>query len=108
MEGLRVALEACGIFNISQSPMLGFHKEMDKRIKLLEGILSFGMQGVEFDNAEMYVGGDNAASDVRHDFVSVTDNLISRRRQHTKSLSDWSTNVSFFFFKQKTAYEITV
>src|SRR5215467_5721374 len=35
---------------LSQSPMLGFHKQMDNRIKLLEEILSFRMQGVEFDN----------------------------------------------------------
>src|SRR5436190_444662 len=40
---------------ISQSPMLGFHKQMDNRIKLLEEILSFRMQGVEFDNGDMYV-----------------------------------------------------
>src|SRR5438132_9348158 len=31
---------------------LGFHKQMDNRIKLLEEILSFRMQGVEFDNGE--------------------------------------------------------
>src|SRR5436853_5727750 len=34
--------------------MLGFHKQMDNRIKLLEEILSFRMQGVEFDNGDMY------------------------------------------------------
>src|SRR5207253_10396437 len=39
---------ACGISTLSQSPMLGFHKQMDNRIKLLEEILSFRMQGVEF------------------------------------------------------------
>src|SRR5258708_10385616 len=37
---------ACGISTLSQSPMLGFHKQMDNRIKLLEEILSFRMQGV--------------------------------------------------------------
>src|SRR2546423_8567698 len=37
---------------LSQSPMLGFHKQMDNRIKLLEEILSFRMQGVEFDKTE--------------------------------------------------------
>src|SRR5258708_5083495 len=42
---------------LSQSPMLGFHKQMDNRIKLLEEILSFRMQGVEFDNGDMYVDG---------------------------------------------------
>src|SRR5207247_8836811 len=31
---------------------LGFHKQMDNRIKLLEEILSFRMQGVEFDNGK--------------------------------------------------------
>src|SRR5947208_11909304 len=31
---------ACGISTLSQSPMLGFHKQMDNRIKLLEEILS--------------------------------------------------------------------
>src|SRR5690554_1773548 len=35
------------ISTLSQSPMLGFHKQMDNRIKLLEEILSFRMQGVE-------------------------------------------------------------
>src|SRR5947207_3093122 len=56
-----------------QSPMLGFHKQMDNRIKLLEEILSFRMQGVEFDNGDMYVDGHKAASDVRDEFVSVTE-----------------------------------
>src|SRR5437016_8670548 len=49
IEALKPAIEACGISTLSQSPMLGFHKQMDKRIKLLEEILSFRMQGVEFD-----------------------------------------------------------
>src|SRR5258708_6514563 len=51
----RRCVEACGISTLSQSPMLGFHKQMDNRIKLLEEILSFRMQGVEFDNGDMYV-----------------------------------------------------
>src|SRR6056300_1794687 len=72
IEALKPAIEACGISTLSQSPMLGFHKQMDNRIKLLEEILSFRMQGVEFDNGDMYV-------DVH----------------------------IFFFFKQKTAYEIS-
>src|SRR5688500_2438320 len=57
IEALKPASEACGISTLSQSPMLGFHKQMDNRIKLLEEILSFRMQGVEFDNGDMYVGG---------------------------------------------------
>src|SRR5690349_22556185 len=64
IEALKPAIEACGISTLSQSPMLGFHKQMDNRIKLLEEILSFRMQGVEFDNGEMYVDGHKAASDV--------------------------------------------
>src|SRR5687768_17881398 len=57
IEDLKPAVEACGISTLSQSPMLGFHKQMDNRIKLLEEILSFRMQGVEFDNGDMYVDG---------------------------------------------------
>src|SRR5207247_2292928 len=76
-----VAIEACGISTLSQSPMLGFHKQMDNRIKLLEEILSFRMQGVEFDNGDMYVDGHKAASDVRDEFVSVTEKLMDELAQ---------------------------
>src|SRR2546423_5121579 len=55
IEALKTAIEACGISTLSQSPMLGFHKQMDNRIQLLEEILSFRMQGVEFDNGDMSV-----------------------------------------------------
>src|SRR5947207_12966460 len=61
---------------LSQSPMLGFHKQMENRIKLLEEILSFRMQGVEVDNGGMYVDGHKAASDVRDEFVSVMGKLM--------------------------------
>src|SRR2546427_9575254 len=54
---------------------------MDNRIKLLEEILSFHMQGVEFDNGDMYVDGHKAASDVRHEFVSVTEKLMDELAQ---------------------------
>src|SRR5206468_6423312 len=67
IEALKPAIEACGISTLSQSPMLGFHNQMDNRIKLLEEILSFRMQGVEFDNGDMYVDVHKAASDVRED-----------------------------------------
>src|SRR5438128_857623 len=69
IEALKPAIEACGISTLFQSPMLGFRKQMDNRIKLLEEILSFRMQGVEFDNGDMYVDGHKAASDVRDEFV---------------------------------------
>src|SRR3712207_4539167 len=81
MEPFNPAIEACGIFTFSHSPMLGFHKQMDNRIKLLEEILSFRMQGVEFDNGDMYVDGHKAASDVRDEFVSVTEKLMDELAQ---------------------------
>src|SRR5206468_3915677 len=81
IEALKPAIEACGISTLSQSPMLGFHKQMDNRIKLLEEILSFRMQAVEFDNGDMYVDGHKAASDVRDEFVSVTEKLMDELAQ---------------------------
>src|SRR5438046_9291016 len=77
IEALKPAIEACGISTLSQSPMPGFHKQMDNRIKLLEEILSFRMQGAEFDNGDMYVDGHRAASEVRVEFVCVTESLMS-------------------------------
>src|SRR5438309_10456177 len=76
IEALKPAIEACRIYTLSQSPMLGFHKHMDNRIKLLEEILSFRMQGVEFDNGAIYVVGYKAATDVRDEFGSVPEKLI--------------------------------
>src|SRR5437763_13938995 len=61
--------------------MLGLHKQMDNRIKLLGEILSFRMQGVEFDHGEMYVDGHKAASDVRYECVSVTEQLMDELAQ---------------------------
>src|SRR5437867_1132916 len=75
IESLKPAIYACGNSTLSQSTMLGFHKQMDNRIKLLEEILSFRMQGVEFDNGDMYVDVPKAASVVRDEFVSVTETL---------------------------------
>src|SRR5260370_33785639 len=76
IEALKPAIEACGIFTLSQSPMLGFHKEMDNRIHLLEESLSFRMQGVEFDNGDMYVDCHKGASGVRDGFGPFTATLI--------------------------------
>src|SRR5438309_10075939 len=72
IEALKPSIEACGISTLSQSPMLGFHKQMNHRIKLLEEILSSRMQGVEFDNGVMSVDGHRAASDARGAFVAVS------------------------------------
>src|SRR5207253_5968107 len=81
IEALKPAIEACGISTLSQSPMLGFHKQMDNRIKPLEEILSFRMQGVEFDNGERNVDGHKAPSDVGEGFVSVTEKLWDELQQ---------------------------
>src|SRR5438552_15998558 len=76
IEALKPAIEACGISTLSQSPLLGFHKQLDNRIKLLEENLSFRMQCVVFDNGDMSVDGHKAASDVRDEFVSVAENVM--------------------------------
>src|SRR5947208_7192041 len=76
IEALKPAIEACAISTLSQSPMLGFHKQMDNRIKLLQEILSFRVQGVEFDNGATCVDGHEADSDARDEFVSVTGKLM--------------------------------
>src|SRR3989475_12022445 len=81
IEALKPAIEACGISTLSQSPMLGFHKQMDNRINRVEDILTMRMQGVEFDNGDMYVDGHKAASDVRDEFVSVTEKLMDELAQ---------------------------
>src|SRR5690625_2153357 len=86
IEALKPAIEACGISTLSQSPMLGFHKQMDNRIKLLEEIPSFRMQGVEFDYGDMYVVGHKAASDVRAEFGSFSVKLIDVLEQRFNCL----------------------
>src|SRR5256886_1296287 len=92
IEALKPAIEDCGICTLSQNPMIGFHKQMDNRIKLLEEILSFRMQGVEFDNGDMYVDGHKAASDVRDEFVSVTEKLMDELAQCYKVLPQLDMN----------------
>src|SRR5262249_28218074 len=70
IEALKPAIEACGISTLSQSPMLGVHKQMDNRIKLLEAVLSFSMQAVQLENGHLYVDGRKAASAVLEEIVS--------------------------------------
>src|SRR5438046_9019309 len=74
IEALKPPIEACGISTLSQSPMLGFDKQMDNRIKLLEEILSLRMQGVEFDNGDMHAHGDRSAPGVRAAWVAGAEN----------------------------------
>src|SRR5256885_17261616 len=76
IEALKPANEACGISTLSQSPKLGFHKQMDNRSQVLEEVLSFRMQGVGFDNGDMYVDGHKAASDGRDAFGYATEKLM--------------------------------
>src|SRR5438093_11905176 len=76
IEALKPAIEACGISTLSQSPLLGFHRQMGNRIKLLAVILSFRMQVVEFANGDMYVEGHRAACAVRDDLARATDALL--------------------------------
>src|SRR5258708_36117259 len=81
IEALKPATSACGISTLSQSPMLGCHKQMDNRIKLLEESLSFCMQGVEFDNGAWYVDGHKAPSDDRDERACVTEELMEESAQ---------------------------
>src|SRR4051812_50112945 len=76
IEALKPAIEACGISTVSQSPMVGLHKQMDNLIKLLEEILAFRMQGVEVDDVDMYGDGHKAAFEVPDEFVCVNEKLM--------------------------------
>src|SRR4051794_41475613 len=94
IEALKPAIEACGISTLSQSPTLGFHKQMDNRIKLLEEILSFRMQGVEFDNGDMYVDGRseerfsrNAETDLVCRLLLEKKNPASRARMIARNIA---------------------
>src|SRR5437868_15115018 len=50
------------------------------------------MQGVEFDNGDMYVDGHKAASDVRVVFVSVTEKLMYELAQCYNALPELDIN----------------
>src|SRR5437667_1948428 len=70
IEALKPAIEACGISTLSQSPMLGFHKQMDNRSRPLEEILFFGLQGVEFVIGVLYLNGIKLVLNVRVELLS--------------------------------------
>src|SRR2546429_7007466 len=84
IEALKPAIEACGISTLSQSPMLGFHKQMDNRIKLLEEILSFRMQGVEFDNGDMYVDGRSEERFSRNAETDLVCRLLLEKKKYRR------------------------
>src|SRR5260370_36907838 len=77
IEALKPAIEACGISFLSQSPMLGFHKQLDHRLKPLEEFLSFRMKGVEFGNGAMFVDGHKAALEVGDQLVFAVSVLMA-------------------------------
>src|SRR5436853_589936 len=81
IEALKPAIEDCGISTLSQSSMLDFHKQMDKRVRLLEDILTFRMPRVEFDNGDMYVVRHTAAPDIRDEFASATEKPMDELAQ---------------------------
>src|SRR5215470_10226846 len=54
---------------------------VSRLLNILLRLVGFRMQGVEFDNGDMYVGGHKAASDVRDEFVSVTEKLMDELAQ---------------------------
>src|SRR5689334_25332597 len=76
IEALTPAIEACGITTLSQSPTLGFHKQMDNRVPLLADLLSFRLQGFEIEAGDMYVNDGMAASADLDEFVSRTETVV--------------------------------
>src|SRR5262245_62623364 len=62
IEALKPAIEACGISTLSQSPMLGFHKQMDNRIKLLERFCLFVCRALSSRSEERF--SRNAETDL--------------------------------------------
>src|SRR5689334_24911283 len=71
---------SCFFFNDTATTEI-YTLSLHDALPILEEILSFRMQGVEFDNGDMYVDGHKAASDVRDEFVSVTEKLMDELAQ---------------------------
>src|SRR2546430_2752415 len=65
---------------------------MDDCIKLLVEILSFRMLGAGFDNGGVDVDGHKASSDVRDEFVSVTEKLMDEVAQCYNGLPQLDIN----------------
>src|SRR5258708_34835438 len=72
--------------------MVCLRKNMDNRIKVLEEVLAFRMPGAGVDNGDMYVDGPKAASDVRDEFVSVTEKLMDELAQCYNALPQLDIN----------------
>src|SRR5690554_8029688 len=78
IEALKPAIEACGISTLSQSPMLGFHKQMYNRIKLLVEIVSFCIHCVVFDNGDVYFDCYYSVSDASVVFWYFTEYFMDK------------------------------
>src|SRR2546427_371766 len=70
IEALKPAIEACGISNLSQSPILALHNQRNNRIRRSEGMLPMRIQGVQCNKGNIDVDRHKTACDVRDDFVS--------------------------------------
>src|SRR4051812_49541044 len=77
IEALKPAIEACGISTLSQSPMLGFHKQMDNAIRPLEGVFFFRMRGVGSVIGDMNFTGLKLAFAVLIGFYSFLGSLLN-------------------------------
>src|SRR5207302_10190096 len=76
IEALKPDIEACGIYTLSQSSILGFHKQMDNRMKLLEEILSFRIQGGEVVHGNKDINGHKAVAVSRVQLVCFTEMVM--------------------------------
>src|SRR5437899_8929308 len=75
-------------------------------LPILEEILSFRMQGVEFDNGDMYVDGHKAASDVRDEFVSPLSNSTPCRSEERFSRNAETDLVCRLLIEKKIKYSV--
>src|SRR5437879_13377111 len=65
IEALKPAIEACGISTLSQSPMLGFHRQLINGLKPLKGFLFFLLRAVDLNMGECFVTANRLASNFR-------------------------------------------
>src|SRR5437879_4099383 len=79
--GNLLLLGKIGVFHNRRNASSRLLLLISKHLILCIYLESFRMQGVEFDNGDMYVDGHKAASDVRDEFVSVTEKLMDELAQ---------------------------
>src|SRR5690606_6201384 len=104
IEALKPAIEACGISTLSQSPMLGFHKQMDNQIGRASCRES---EEIRVDG----VAGRTARNGGR--IVQIRLFFFSSRRRHTRSVSAFLLNRSsdleaFLWFVLITLLNVTL